>query len=255
MGAYLVRRFLLMVLTLFGMSVLIFVMLRLVPGNIADILVDAAGIVDPDGEGQDRARARPRPADRRAVRPVDRRPGARRSRLRLRLGAAGDRGDRAAHPDQRQAGRHGAVLRRHDRRAARRHQRGAAEHAARLLPARAQSQRPVAAVVLARPAGADGVRQLVRLDPDLQQRAARPSGRSSGCSAIPAAVVGLPQLGADHAADALVDARGAAPGLHPHRALQGRLADRRSTTTTRCATRCCRWSPSSASRRRSWSAA
>jgi peptide/nickel transport system permease protein len=35
-----------MVLTLFGMSVLIFVMLRLVPGNIADILVDAAGIVD-----------------------------------------------------------------------------------------------------------------------------------------------------------------------------------------------------------------
>jgi peptide/nickel transport system permease protein len=43
MGAYLVRRFLLMVLTLFGMSVLIFVMLRLVPGNIADILVDAAG--------------------------------------------------------------------------------------------------------------------------------------------------------------------------------------------------------------------
>ena len=36
-----------MLLTLFGMSVLIFVMLRLVPGNIADILVDAAGIVDP----------------------------------------------------------------------------------------------------------------------------------------------------------------------------------------------------------------
>jgi peptide/nickel transport system permease protein len=48
MGAYLTRRFLLMVLTLFGMSVLIFVMLRLVPGNIADILVDSAGIVDPD---------------------------------------------------------------------------------------------------------------------------------------------------------------------------------------------------------------
>jgi len=46
MGSYLVRRFLLMALTLFGMSVLIFVMLRLVPGNIADILVDAAGIAD-----------------------------------------------------------------------------------------------------------------------------------------------------------------------------------------------------------------
>ena len=36
-----------MVLTLFGMSVIIFVMLRLVPGNIADILVDSAGIADP----------------------------------------------------------------------------------------------------------------------------------------------------------------------------------------------------------------
>ncbi|MSP77186.1 MAG: ABC transporter permease [Rhodospirillaceae bacterium] len=47
MGAYLARRLLLMVLTLFGMSVLIFVMLRLVPGNIADILVDASGIADP----------------------------------------------------------------------------------------------------------------------------------------------------------------------------------------------------------------
>ena len=46
MGSYLVRRLFLMVLTLFGMSVLIFVMLRLVPGNIADILVDAAGIAD-----------------------------------------------------------------------------------------------------------------------------------------------------------------------------------------------------------------
>jgi len=50
MGAYLVRRFLLMVLTLFGMSVLIFVMLRLVPGNIADILVDASGS-DPKVKG------------------------------------------------------------------------------------------------------------------------------------------------------------------------------------------------------------
>ena len=46
MGGYLIRRLLLMALTLFGMSVLIFVMLRMVPGNIADILVDAAGISD-----------------------------------------------------------------------------------------------------------------------------------------------------------------------------------------------------------------
>jgi len=47
LGSYLIRRLLLMVLTLFGVSVLIFCLLRLVPGNIADILFDAAGMVDP----------------------------------------------------------------------------------------------------------------------------------------------------------------------------------------------------------------
>ncbi|HEY1541379.1 MAG TPA: ABC transporter permease [Xanthobacteraceae bacterium] len=47
MATYLIRRFFLMLLTLFGISVLIFVMLRVVPGNIADILFDAAGMIDP----------------------------------------------------------------------------------------------------------------------------------------------------------------------------------------------------------------
>jgi peptide/nickel transport system permease protein len=45
-GSYLIRRFFLKLLTLFGISVLVFVMLRLVPGNIADILFDAAGMID-----------------------------------------------------------------------------------------------------------------------------------------------------------------------------------------------------------------
>ena len=45
MAGYLIRRLLLMVLTLFGISVIIFVLLRIVPGNIADILFDAAGMV------------------------------------------------------------------------------------------------------------------------------------------------------------------------------------------------------------------
>ncbi len=47
MIAYLTRRFGLMLLTLFGISMIIFVLLRLVPGNIADILFDSAGMVDP----------------------------------------------------------------------------------------------------------------------------------------------------------------------------------------------------------------
>jgi peptide/nickel transport system permease protein len=47
LGAYLVRRFGLMLLTLFGISVIIFVLLRLVPGDIVDILFDSAGMVNP----------------------------------------------------------------------------------------------------------------------------------------------------------------------------------------------------------------
>jgi peptide/nickel transport system permease protein len=52
MGSYITRRLLLMILTLFGMSVLIFVMMRLVPGNIADILVNASGSDDPKEKAQ-----------------------------------------------------------------------------------------------------------------------------------------------------------------------------------------------------------
>ena len=47
MTSYIIRRLGLMLLTLFGMSVLIFVMLRLVPGNISDILFESAGLVNP----------------------------------------------------------------------------------------------------------------------------------------------------------------------------------------------------------------
>jgi len=47
-AAYLIRRFLLMLLTLFGISVLVFMLLRIVPGNIADILFSAAGMINPE---------------------------------------------------------------------------------------------------------------------------------------------------------------------------------------------------------------
>jgi peptide/nickel transport system permease protein len=45
--AYIVRRLFLMLVTLIGISIIIFVLLRVVPGNIVDILFDAAGFVDP----------------------------------------------------------------------------------------------------------------------------------------------------------------------------------------------------------------
>jgi len=44
---YLIQRFITAFLTLFGMSVVIFVLLRLVPGNIVDILFSSAGFVNP----------------------------------------------------------------------------------------------------------------------------------------------------------------------------------------------------------------
>jgi peptide/nickel transport system permease protein len=44
---YIVRRLALMLVTLIGISIVIFCLLRMVPGNIVDILFDAAGFVDP----------------------------------------------------------------------------------------------------------------------------------------------------------------------------------------------------------------
>ena len=52
MFAYIVRRLVLMLVTLFGISVVIFVLLHIVPGNIVDILFAAAGYVDPADKAQ-----------------------------------------------------------------------------------------------------------------------------------------------------------------------------------------------------------
>jgi peptide/nickel transport system permease protein len=51
-ASYLIRRFLLMMLTLFGISIVIFTLLRIVPGNIADILFSAAGMINPAEKAQ-----------------------------------------------------------------------------------------------------------------------------------------------------------------------------------------------------------
>ena len=48
MKTYVAKRLAIAVLTLFGMSVVIFVLLRLAPGDIVDILFAAAGYVDPE---------------------------------------------------------------------------------------------------------------------------------------------------------------------------------------------------------------
>jgi peptide/nickel transport system permease protein len=45
--AYLLQRVSLMIVTLVGISIIVFVLLRLVPGNIADILFDSTGLINP----------------------------------------------------------------------------------------------------------------------------------------------------------------------------------------------------------------
>ena len=184
-GAYLIRRFFLMLLTLFGISVIIFVMLRVVPGNIADILFDAAGFDRPGREGQDR-----RPSSGSTSRSPVQYAHWIGGLLHGDLGysyvsekPALD-GDPAAHSDHRAsspAWRCCSAIA--VRRAARRDQRGQAEHRPRLCVAGDQPERAVDAGVLARAADPDGVRALFRHDPDLHRRAEELLGRAASCTA------------------------------------------------------------------------
>jgi len=46
MGVYLIRRTMLLIVTVLGVSIIIFALMRVVPGNIADILFDSSGYID-----------------------------------------------------------------------------------------------------------------------------------------------------------------------------------------------------------------
>ena len=231
-----------MLLTLFGISVLIFVLLRIVPGNIADILFDAAGMIDPAEKAKiEKDLGLDQPIAVQYV-ALDRR------------SAHGDLGysyvsekpalarNPAAHPDHRQARRAGAAVLGAVRRAARRDQRGQAEHRARLCAARGQPQRPVDAVVLARPADPDGLRALFRHHPDLHRRRRKRSGTRLLLYSIPAAAVGF-------RSSALIMRLTRSSMLEVLRQDYIRTArakgasETSSTIITRCATRSCRSSP------------
>ena len=127
MGSYLIRRFFLMLLTLFGISVLIFTMLRIVPGNIADILFDAAGMIDVAEKAKlEKELGLDKPILVQYVHWID-------GLVHGDLGYSyvsekpALAGNPAAHPDHRQARRPGAAVFHPVRRSARRHQRGQAE--------------------------------------------------------------------------------------------------------------------------------
>ena len=211
------------------------------PGNIADILFDASGFIDPTERRSIEAELGLDRRSREQYLALDGRAAARRPRLLLRLGAAGGGGDPAAHPGHRAARRAG--------RCCSRSMLGVplgVISAVRQNTALDYVLRLVSLSGLSLPsfwlgaADHDGLRPLVRLHPDLWRARRRRSGRLGDVRA--AGRRGrLPQLRAHHAADPLLDAGGAAAGLHPHRALQGRAGELGQLPTTRCATRCCRW--------------
>ena len=222
MFAYIVRRLVLMLVTLVGISIIIFVLLRIVPGNIVDILFAPAGYVDPaDKANLERELGLDQPIVVQYLHwiggllhgdlgysYVSEKPALDEILPRIPITA-------------RLAGLALTVLRL-DRHSARRHQRGQAGHAARLCPARRQPQRPVAALVLARPFDPDGIGRAVRDHADLQSE---PENLDRGDRHLlrPGDGGRLPQRRADDADHALLDAGNPAAGLHPHRARQGRI--------------------------------
>ena len=226
MGSYLVRRFGLMLLTLFGISVIIFVMLRIAPGNIADILFDAAGFVDPAEKAQ----------------------------------IMKDLGLDKSLPVQ-YASWIGGLMQGDlgfsyvtDRPAIR-------EILPRIpITAKVAVLALILSAVIGIPLGViSAVKQNTRFDYVLRvfslsalsmpnfwlgllvlmfsvayfgtipiySDAPHSFWAALAMYSVPAAVVGVRSPGLDIAADPLVDARSVAPGLYPHRALQGRLGERR----------------------------
>ena len=156
-----------MLVTLIGISIIIFVLLRVVPGNIVDILFDAAGFVDPaDKANLEKELGLDLPIVVQYLHwiggllhgdlgysYVSEKPALQeilpRIPITARLGGAG------------------AVVLRVHRHSPRGAERGPSGLAARLYLARRQPERPVAAFLLARAVDPDGVGFAVRQHADL----------------------------------------------------------------------------------------
>ena len=172
MFGYIVRRLGLMLVTLFGISVVIFFLLRIVPGNIVDILFDAAGFVDPaDKANLERELGIDQPLVLQYLHwingllhgdlgysYVSEKPALQEILPRIPITA---RLAAFALLFSASIGIPLGVI-------------SAVKQGSKLdyVAARGQPQRPVAALVLARPADPDGVRRDVRQHPDLQSESA-----------------------------------------------------------------------------------
>jgi peptide/nickel transport system permease protein len=194
-----------MLLTLFGISVLVFTMLRLVPGNIADIVFNAAGMIDVAEKAKlEKELGLDRPI---AVQYVQWVSGL----------ARGDLG--YSYVSEKPAIQE--ILPRIPITAK---LAGLALCFSILfgvplgvLSAGNQSQRAFDSLLLARVAGFDGIGRLVWHYPDLYRSAARVLERA--CALLRASGGGwLSLFRTCYAANAFLNAGSAAAGLHPHRA-------------------------------------
>ena len=244
MGAYLARRLLALLPTMLLASLIVFVTIRLIPGDVIDLMLSQNDVAA-DKLSRDQlvaALGLDQPV-RLAVPALGRRDRAARRPGQVAVAEhAGHRAAAGAAAGHLRARRAGAAGRPGDR-AADRHLLGAAPGHGGRLP-RALVLDPVAggAQLLAGHHG-DGVPvDLVGLVARGELRALRrrPAAEPEADGAA-GDRAGRVAVGDHDADDAHHDARGAAPGLHPHRLGQGPAASGWWWCAMRCATRWCRW--------------
>ena len=243
MTRYILKRLLLMIPTLLGVAVLVFVLLRVVPGDVVEMRFASGQNQFVDQKMLDAERAKlglDKPLWQQFVDVPDGAPPARPRALDV-DGLADHRGDQAPVRAVAPARAHGHRGRHRARDPARDRGRAAPGHLGGLRRAGVLDRRPGDAVVLAGhppDPGAPGRLQVAAAD-GLHAVLGRPVAEPR-----PAHLAGarrrLPLLGGRHADDPLGDARGAARGLHPHRAGEGALDEADPDAGTRSRTRCCR---------------
>ena len=240
MNRVLLARLIDLVIVLFGVSVIVFLMIRLIPGDAVAIMLGANTEITPERMAELNAPRRPRPADRRAIPALGRRGAARRFRhLALDRPARRGRnprctsGRRWSSPSSRSLV--GAVLAVPVGCLMAQTRGGAADVAMRV----GADRRPDDPVLLARH----------RADPAARRSSApgfaslgyvpfsRGSARQSPAHDAAGHRAGAADPRQSLAPRALGHARRAGPGLHPHRPRQGPAASGASSTSMRCAMR------------------
>ena len=182
MAKYVLGRLVLLIPTLLGMSMLIFLMLRLLPGDIVDIIAGADAQADTAAREQLREAmglADPLPVQ---YCPLAGEPAAGRSRHVVALGSARRRAHAGQSADHGRAGRAGNPHRHHRRHSARRHLGGQAGHRPRFCRPRRRADRAVAAELLDRDAGPPLHLENVRLGAEDALHLAASTIRSAICS-------------------------------------------------------------------------